>query len=89
MRSKGQISLNFDYHVSSIIFIPNFVCVLTNKRHSAAGVMPQGLDLGVHGGSKPLAWGFAMAPKEVSPLQAGDHKAAVNRCESMTNTRHK
>ena len=31
-RSKGQISLNFDYHVNSKIFIPNLVCVLTNKR---------------------------------------------------------
>ena len=32
VRSKGQISLNFDYHVNSKIFIPNFVCVLTTKR---------------------------------------------------------
>ena len=32
VRSKGQISLNFDYHVNSKIFIPNFVCILTNKR---------------------------------------------------------
>ena len=31
VRSKGQISLNFNYHVNSKIFIPNFVCVLTNK----------------------------------------------------------
>ena len=30
--SKGQISLNFVYHVNSKIFIPNFVCNLTNKR---------------------------------------------------------
>ena len=29
--------------------------------HSVAGVMPQGWDLGVLGGSKTLAWGFAMA----------------------------
>ena len=28
----GQISLNFDYHVNPKIFIPIFVCVLTNKR---------------------------------------------------------
>ena len=28
----GQTSLNYDYHVNSKIFIPNFVCVLTNKR---------------------------------------------------------
>ena len=32
VRSKGQI-LNFVYHVNSKIFIPNFVCVLTNKRY--------------------------------------------------------
>ena len=31
VRSKGLISLNFDYHVNSKIFIPYFVCVLTNK----------------------------------------------------------
>ena len=33
VRSKGQISLKFDYHVNSKIFVPNFVCVLTNKRY--------------------------------------------------------
>ena len=27
--------------------------------------------------------------QEVSPFPAGDHKAAMNRRESMTNTRHK
>ena len=32
VRSKGQISLNIDYHVNSKIFTPIFVCVLTNKR---------------------------------------------------------
>ena len=31
VRSKGQISLNVDYHVNSKIYIPIFVCVLTNK----------------------------------------------------------
>ena len=31
VRKKGQISLNFDYYINSKIFIPNFVCVLTNK----------------------------------------------------------
>ena len=30
--------------------------------HSVAGVMPQVWDLGVLGGSKTLAWGFAMTP---------------------------
>ena len=52
----------------SMIFIPNFVCVLTNRKHieqnfhSVAGVMPQGWDFGVLGESNTLAWGFAMAP---------------------------
>ena len=32
VRSKGQISLNFYYHVNSKIFIPHFMFVLTNKR---------------------------------------------------------
>ena len=32
LRSKGQISLNFDYHFNSKIFIPIFVCVFTDKR---------------------------------------------------------
>ena len=30
--------------------------------HSVARIMPQGWDLGGAGGSKTLAWGFAMAP---------------------------
>ena len=30
--------------------------------HSVAGVMPQGWDFGVLGGSNTLVWGFAMAP---------------------------
>ena len=30
---KGQISLNFGYHVNFKYFIPNFVCVLTNERY--------------------------------------------------------
>ena len=56
-------------------FIPNFVCVLTNKRkyidqnfHSVAGVMPQGWDLGVLGGQKTLAWGFTMEPHRLRIL---------------------
>ena len=32
VRSKGQISLNFDYQVNVKFFVPTFVCVLTNKR---------------------------------------------------------
>ena len=52
----------------SMIFIPNFVSVLTNRKHieqnfhSVAGVKPQGWDFGVLGESNTLAWGFAMAP---------------------------
>ena len=49
--------------------------VLTNKRkyieqnfHSIAGVIPRGWDLGVLGGSKTLAWEFAMAPHRLRIL---------------------
>ena len=60
VRSKGQISLNFGYHI-------NFNCVYQTLRvfsqikhrkhieqnfHSVAGIMPKGWDLGVLGGSK-------------------------------------
>ena len=31
MRSKGQISLNFSFHVNFKDFYTNFVCVLTNE----------------------------------------------------------
>ena len=34
---------------------------IEQKFHSVTVVMPQGWDLGVLGGSKTLAWGFAMA----------------------------
>ena len=76
VRSKGQISLNLVTMSISKIFIPNFVHVLTNKRkyidqnfYSVAGVMLQGWDLGVlGGGSKTLAWGFAMAPHRLRIL---------------------
>ena len=33
VRSNGHISLNFGYHVNFKIFIPNFVCFLTNERY--------------------------------------------------------
>ena len=32
VRSKAQTSLNLGYHANFKIFIPDFVCVLTNKR---------------------------------------------------------
>ena len=38
--------------------------------HSVGGVMPQGWDLAVLGGSKTLAWGFAMAPHRLCILIA-------------------
>ena len=54
MRSKGQISLNFNYHVIFKDFYTKFCAYSTNKRRyieqnffSVAGVMPQGWDLGV------------------------------------------
>ena len=59
MRSKGQISLNFGYHVNFKDFHTKLACVSTNKRnyielnfHSVPGVMPQGWDLGVLGVQK-------------------------------------
>ena len=72
MRSKGQISLNFDYHINFKISL----CVFKIKDrkhieqnfHSVAGVMPQGWDLGMLGGLKTLAWGFAMAPHRLRIL---------------------
>ena len=60
----------------SKIFIPNFVCVLTNKRKKTywtefsfccQGHAP-GWDFGVLGESKTLAWGFAMAPHRLRAL---------------------
>ena len=30
---NGQISFNFNYKINFKIFIPNFVCVLTNERY--------------------------------------------------------
>ena len=33
VRSKDQISLNFNYKVNFKEFIPNFACVPTNKRY--------------------------------------------------------
>ena len=36
--------------------------------HSDAGVMPQVWDWGCCGGSKTLAWGFAMAPHRLYVL---------------------
>ena len=32
VKSKGQISLNFGFHVNYKTFLPNFVCMFTNRR---------------------------------------------------------
>ena len=59
--SKGQISLNFYYHVNSKIFIPNFVCVLTNKdrKHIAQNFdSVAGVGLGGAGLVKNLSMGI-------------------------------
>ena len=52
--SKGQISLYFNYKVISKTFIPNFVCVLTNKRYKAYCGLNHapGARLGSVGGAK-------------------------------------
>ena len=60
----------------SKIFIPHFVCILTNKDrkhieqnfYSVAKVMPQGGTAGMLGESKTLVWGFAMAPHRLRAL---------------------
>ena len=70
VRYKGQISLNFVYTCQILRFEKQTLCMfyqikvrkhIEHSFHSVAGVMPQGWDLGVLGGSKALAWGFAMA----------------------------
>ena len=55
-----------------LIHIPNFVCVLTNIRQKTyfillPGSCPRGGTWGA-GGSKTLAWGFAMAPHRLHVL---------------------
>ena len=39
-------------------------------------------------GRKPTKQTKTNKSQEVNPLRAGDHKAAMNRRESMPNTRH-
>ena len=51
--------------------------------HSVAGVMPQGLGLGGAGGSKTLAWGFAMAPHRLRILVG--NVSVVKRMNCNTN----
>ena len=59
--SKGQISLNFYNYVNSKIFIPNFVCDLTNKdrKHIAQNFdSVAGVGLGGAGLVKNLSMGI-------------------------------
>ena len=46
-------------------------------------------DPGYHMGSNKNTINIISKSQLVSPFQAGDHKAAMNRRESMRNTRHK
>ena len=66
MRSKGQISLNFGYHVI-FIFLYQTLHVLSQIKdrkhieqnfHSVSRILRQGLDLGVLGGVKNLSVGI-------------------------------
>ena len=72
--------------MSILIFLYQTVCAflqIKDKKnieqnfHSVAGVMPQGWDWGVLGGSKTLALGFAMAPHRLRVL--------VLNCECSIN----
>ena len=45
-------------------------------------------DLGYHMESSKNTINIFNKSQKVSPLPAGDHKAAINRRESMRNTRH-
>ena len=42
-----------------------------------------------HKNDPPIRLNITNQSQEVSPFPAGDHNAAMNRHESMTNTRHK
>ena len=75
MRSKGQISLNFGYRVD-FNFLYQTLCVFSQIKdrkhieqnfHSVDDHVP-GVGLGGAGGSKTLAWGFAMAPHRLHIL---------------------
>ena len=47
------------------------------------------LDPGYHMESNKNAINITNKSQEVRPFPAGDHKAAMNRCKSMKDTRHK
>ena len=52
--------------------------------NSVAGVMPQGWVLGVLGGSKTLAWGFAMGPHRLCILCFNCWQLKQQICYSFT-----
>ena len=63
--------------MSILRFLYQFLCAFLQIKYckqieqnfdSVAGVMTQGWDLGVLGGSKTSAWGFAMAPHRLCIL---------------------
>ena len=63
--------------MSILRFLYQFLCAFLQIKYckhieqnfdSDAGVMTQGWDLGVLGGSKTSAWGFAMAPHRLCIL---------------------
>ena len=63
--------------MSILRFLYQILCAflqLKDKKHieqnlySVAGVMTQGWDVGVLGGSNTLAWGFAMVPHQLCIL---------------------
>ena len=95
MRSKVQISLNIDYHVNSQILYQSLCAFLQIKDrkhieqnfHSAARVISQGWDMGVLGGSKTLAWGFAMVPHRLRILvRVCDHVNSYHRSSAPDTT---
>ena len=70
------MSLNFGYHVN-FIFLYQTLLVLSQIKdrkhieqnfHSVAGFMRHRWDFGGAGGSKTLAWGFAMVPHRLCLL---------------------
>ena len=73
----GEVKRSIIIYISiSKIFIPNFVCVLINKRKKTYWTEflfccqghTRGWDFGVLGSQKPLAWGFATAPHRLRAL---------------------
>ena len=90
--------------MSILRFLYQFLCAFLQIKYckhieqnfdSVAGVMTQGWDLGVLGGSKTSAWGFAMAPHRLyilvpicSQCIEGKQKSDISKGHnSVTNLR--